>query len=263
MRFRKIRIELQRALASFPRFLPITGDWILVENEERKAVGVAGPGEGEIRVQIERPTKHLARKSNVDLVKATDELSSSQIIIVGGHIAARSRLEGRPLQRRDRFEQRLGDTFRDLVLDHEDVFQLSVETLAPEMRATRNGHQLSRDTQVIVGLANAALEHRFDPELSADSSHVSAAFLKFKRRRSSDHPELPDIGEGVEDLFRHAFAKIPLVTLRAHVDKWQDGNGGTIAVLGGMTGQFRGNANSMAGEIKKPGENYDDGKAER
>ena len=53
MRFRKIRIELQRALARFPRFLPITGDWILVENEERKAVGVAGPGEGEIRVQIE------------------------------------------------------------------------------------------------------------------------------------------------------------------------------------------------------------------
>ena len=130
------------------------------------------------------------------------------------------------------------------------------------MRAIRNGHQLGRDAQVIVGLANAALEHRFDPELSADSSHVSAAFLKFKRGRSSDHPELRDIGKGVEDLFRHAFAKIPLVALRAHVDKWQDGNGGTIAVLGGMTGQFRGNANSVAGEIKKPGENYDDGKAD-
>ena len=35
-----------------------------------------------------------------------------------------------------------------------------------------------------------------------------------------------------------------------------------IALVGGTISQFRGEANSVAGEIKKPGENYDDGKAE-
>src|SRR4030095_11864163 len=113
-----------------------------------------------------------------------------------------------------------------------------------------------------VGFATPSLEDGFDPELSADSSHVPAAFLKFKRRRSSDHPELPDIGKRVEDLFRHAFAKVPLVAFRAHVGKWQDGNGGTSALRGGTISQFWGKPNSVAGEIKKPGENYDDGKAD-
>jgi len=88
MRFGQIRIELQRALARFPGFLPITGDRIFVENEERKTVGVAGLGEGEIRVQIEGLAKHPARKPDVDFMRTTDEVSPPEVIVVGRDIAS-------------------------------------------------------------------------------------------------------------------------------------------------------------------------------
>jgi hypothetical protein len=78
--------------------------------------------------------------------------------------------------RRYRFEQGLGDTFRDLVLNDEDVFQLLVETPGPEVRAAGNGHQLRHDAQVVARLAHAAFEHGIGAKLPAYPPHVAGAF---------------------------------------------------------------------------------------
>jgi hypothetical protein len=55
------------------------------------------------------------------------------------------------------------DAGRDLVLNHEDVRELAIETLRPDVITVLGVHQLRRDAHTIACLAHAAFENRGHP----------------------------------------------------------------------------------------------------
>ena len=110
----------------------------------------------------------------------------AQIVVVG--VEALGRLALGPLDlgllepRRDRAD----DARRHLVLQLEDVLELAVEPVGPEMRAGRGIDQLAGDAHPAAGLAHAALEHVAHAELAADLPHVDGPALVGEARIAGD-----------------------------------------------------------------------------
>ena len=68
--------------------------------------------------------------------------------------------------------QRFDDLLHHLVLDGEDVGQLAVVALGPQMAAARGVDELRGDAHAVAGLADAAFEHEAHAELAADLLHL-------------------------------------------------------------------------------------------
>ena len=64
------------------------------------------------------------------------------------------------------------DGASDLILDREDVFQLSVVALGPAVRAGGGIDELRRDADTVAGATDAAFEDVANAELAADLSDV-------------------------------------------------------------------------------------------
>ena len=64
--------------------------------------------------------------------------------------------------------ERVDDPVRDVVLDLEDIGQIAVVAVGPEMRAVGRVDELRRDPHAIAGAADRAFEHRAHAKLAAD-----------------------------------------------------------------------------------------------
>jgi hypothetical protein len=60
----------------------------------------------------------------------------------------------------------------DLVLDCEDVLELTIVPVAPQVKAGRGVDQLRRDPYLVANLANIALEHVANAAVTTDVGHV-------------------------------------------------------------------------------------------
>ena len=114
----------------------------------------------------------------------------------------------------------------DLVLDGEDVGQVAVEALRPELVAIRGVDQLRRDAQSGAGLADAAFQDVGHVELLAHGSQILALALEIEGRRTRSDAQAGDLGQRVDDLLRHAVGEVLLIVLGAHVHEGQDGDRG-------------------------------------
>jgi hypothetical protein len=65
----------------------------------------------------------------------------------------------------------------DLVLNGEDVIDVSIESVGPDMLAGRGINELHRYVDAIRRLMNAALEHVVHTELARDLAHIRCAPL--------------------------------------------------------------------------------------
>src|SRR5208283_1014628 len=73
--------------------------------------------------------------------------------------------------------QGLNDLPGDLVLDYEDVVQLAIEAVGPEMSSGFRVDQLRGDPDAVASAADAALEHRPDAEFTGDLTDVDRLAL--------------------------------------------------------------------------------------
>ena len=64
--------------------------------------------------------------------------------------------------------QRLDDAVRDLVLQREDVGQVAVVAVRPQMRAVGGVDELRGDAHPVAGAADRALQHRRHAEVAPD-----------------------------------------------------------------------------------------------
>src|SRR5690348_8049335 len=80
-------------------------------------------------------------------------LASHQIEIVGFDIRCAAALDRFLLGRKQLHLQRVDDRLRDLVLDFEDVSQIAVEAIGPQMLAGRAVDQLGIDPDSVARLA--------------------------------------------------------------------------------------------------------------
>jgi hypothetical protein len=83
---------------------------------------------------------------------------------------------------RQRLEpQRLDDGLRDLVLQREDVVQVPIVALRPDVPVGGAVDELRGYPHAAACLAYAALEHVADPEFASDLRHVDVAALVHER----------------------------------------------------------------------------------
>src|SRR5262245_15068823 len=76
---------------------------------------------------------------------------------------------------------------RDLVLDREDVSQITVVPISPKVRAVCSVNQLRIDPDPVANPTDRALQDRPYPEFPPDRAHVEALALVSKTRIASDH----------------------------------------------------------------------------
>ncbi len=110
----------------------------------------------------------------------------------------------------------------DFVLDGENVGQVAIEALRPDVGAVAAGDQLGRDAYAWTGFAHAAFEQELDAEFLADVLHLHRATLVGERGVARDDGEARDLREISDDVLGDAVAEILLLRVAAHIGEWQD-----------------------------------------
>jgi hypothetical protein len=147
----------------------------------------------------------------------------AQVQVVGGKIVGRavsrmSALGGLQCRLDD-----AGDARCHLVLKVEDIFERAVEAVGPEMSAIDCIDKLRGDAHPTACFAHRAFEDIADAKLASDPLHVDGLALIGEGRIPGDDEEPADARERGDDLLDHAFDKIFLLGIAAHVLEGQDG----------------------------------------
>src|SRR6185436_17270600 len=84
--------------------------------------------------------------------------------------------------------------------------------------------ELCRDTQLIAGLANAALEKMPDAEGGPDRAQILVLALERERRGPSDDAQARHLAEAIRELLGESVREITLIVVRAHIYEGQHRN---------------------------------------
>ena len=109
----------------------------------------------------------------------------------------------------------------DVVLHREDVLQLAVVGLRPQVRVGRRLNELRGDSNVLAGLAHAAFEDGRHVELLRDRRDVHILALEVERRGAGHHPQAADLRQHVQEFLGKTVGEVFLVLLRAQVRERQ------------------------------------------
>ena len=105
-----------------------------------------------------------------DIIGARIELESDEI---GGWLF----LNGQSLSRCDFGVQSFGDFLRDLTLDCEQIIQIAIVLLGPDVRVRARVDQLRVETEMRARSANAALQHMRYAQIISDLTQISFATI--------------------------------------------------------------------------------------
>ncbi len=109
----------------------------------------------------------------------------------------------------------------NLILNIENILQLPVVSLRPQMIASRRFDQLRCDPQPLARFAHAAFQDMSHAELFPHQPKVLVLILKLKRRAAPGHIQVGYVAQYVDDFFGDAVAEILLPGVAAHVDERQ------------------------------------------
>ena len=111
----------------------------------------------------------------------------------------------------------LHDRLRDLVLDGEDVGQIAVVAIGPEMRPVLRIDQLRVDADALARLSDAAFENVGDVEAPAHLLHVGVLALVGEGRIPRDDRQRRDLRQIGDDVLGDAVGEVFLLGIAAHV----------------------------------------------
>jgi hypothetical protein len=116
------------------------------------------------------------------------------------------------------------DLLGDLILDRENVGEVAIVALGPEMVAGRSVDQLGGDPNAVAGLAHAAFQHVADAEFARDLADIDRAALEGECGVAGDHRQRRDVGQIGGYVLADPVAEIFLLGLAAHVGEGQYAN---------------------------------------
>lgn len=114
----------------------------------------------------------------------------------------------------------------DLVLNGENVRQLTVEPLGPKLISVAGVDQLGGDPEPIAHLLDTTLEEGVDVEPPSDLTKIHGLASEGERGPAGDHEETLDMRQCVDELLRQPLTEVIVLRDRPEVDEGQDGNGG-------------------------------------
>ena len=148
------------------------------------------------------------------------ELDGLQVERVGLGIG-RARLRRRAEQRDLELLDHVG---RDLVLDREDVVELAVVGLRPQVRVGAGLDQLRRDPDRVARLAHRAFQHVRHVQRARDLRDRNLFAFERERRGARRHLQLRNLRQQVQQFFRDAVGEVFVRLVLAHVDERQHGD---------------------------------------
>jgi hypothetical protein len=111
-----------------------------------------------------------------------------------------------------------------VVLNGEDVGQLPIEPLRPEVPAGGRVDELRGDPDPAAGLADAALEDMTHAEALADLADIDVLALEGEGRVAGDDEKLRQLRQRGDDVLGNAVSEIFLLGIAAHVGERQHGD---------------------------------------
>src|SRR6516225_10377767 len=130
-----------------------------------------------------------------------------------GWLALAAEVLGRVEFRLDRRYHPLGD----FVLEYEDVGELAVVALGPNVGSGRGLDQLRGNAQTVAGSTHATFEDIVHAELTADLLYVDRTALVGEAAVARDDKEPPDLRQRGDDVLGHAVREKLLFRVAAHV----------------------------------------------
>ncbi len=146
-----------------------------------------------------------------------------QVEIVGGEVGVVAPLA--PAQGQSKL---IDDRTRDLILNREDVAELTIEPLGPEGHVGGHIHELHVDAQRPARPEHRSLEHDRRGELLRHVPQIAGAALEVERRGARSDVEAVDDGEVADDFVRQSVRKVLAVGLGAQVLQRQHRDDGTL-----------------------------------
>ena len=101
----------------------------------------------------------------------------------------------------------LADLGGDLLLDLEDVRELALVLLPPELRAAGNIHQLCSYHENFSALKHSSGEHGANTQIATDLDRIHVTFMA-KDGTSGYNPQSGELRETIDDRFRDSVAEV-------------------------------------------------------
>src|SRR5262245_57541511 len=165
------------------------------------------PSRGIARINLERLSEkciRLRKRLGSDLPPKLYRLKVKRVSL-------RISLANRRLRAQQCHFQLLNHIGSDLVLDLEDVVELPVVSLRPNLETVRGVDELGRDPHLVADLAYRSLKNVRDPQLPGDFRNADVLPLERERRRASHDLELVDLREQVQELLGDTIGEVFLV----------------------------------------------------
>ena len=199
--------------------------------------GLPGVGVRIAGVELDRPLEQAQRPGVVLALAAMVQHLAGEDALVGRHVVGGQ--PGRAVARRRLDPPRQGgdDRGRDLVLDGEDVLEVAVVALGPEVVVGLGVDQLHGDAHPLPDLAHAAFDDVLHAELGGELLHLDRPALELERGVARDHEQLAEPRQLGDDVLGDAVGEELLLRVAAHVVERQHGDRrlvGTIARRAGL-----------------------------
>ena len=120
----------------------------------------------------------------------------------------------------------------NLVLNRENVLQISVKSLRPQVSSTACLDELGCDPDSATCFPNAAFYYVVDVQFLANSTQIGRLALVLKGRIASDHRESVEAAQFSDYVLGDAVGEVLLLRIARHVGERQNGNGGFASPLG-------------------------------
>ncbi len=179
-------------------------------------------------VERDRALEHLQRRGVVLAGRAMVQDLAGEHALVGRHVVGRLALGAIVGRRLDPPGQGRDDRRGHLVLDREDVLELAVVALGPDVPVGLGVDQLHGDAHPVAGLAHAALDHVLDAELRGDVLDPHRLALVHEGGVARDHEQVPKARQRGDDVLGQAVGEELLLGIAAHVDERQDRDRGLV-----------------------------------
>ncbi len=116
----------------------------------------------------------------------------------------------------------------DFVLQGEDVCQIAVVAVGPDVVIRRGIDQLRGNAHTITALAHAALQHVAHAQFAGDALNVDRLALVGERRIARDDEEPAQLRQTSDDVLGNAVGEIFLLGVATHIGERQHGDRGPI-----------------------------------
>src|SRR5690348_4794339 len=220
-RFGDRRIDSHSGMGSCEAVVDLAAKHV---SEVRLGIGEQRPGLRIIRIDFDGPradTHYPLFAAHVAVVAARPILPGQQVELVSGDVGGSTPFERLALRWHELDLERLDDRRRDFVLNSENVFEVAVEALRPDMLAADSVDELRVDPHTPARLPHAAFKNVGDPELLSEIADVHRLTLEGECGVAGDNAQRRDFRQIGRDVFADAVAEIFLLGIAAHVLKRQ------------------------------------------